>query len=312
MTDVLDIEPEKRSSSPCMAKLDRLSWAVEDWFEIEGYRFGVRTTSAAFGQWVRHVLGSYRSDGPREDDGDALYGLVVEDGVAESGRMGKKLHLLYYGTWDIVRTFDVHTLARSFLHEIESLMYPVRDDAVYVEASLIEGAGRTILIPAVMVGPISKAGRAIRRAADITLPGGMSVALDPQTGELIAPGGVLDIPADWETQLGHLVPRTIRDEGRKLVEQRTAVDAVLVWNTELDPGVMPIARGEVLFYLARQVRNLPRVQGKALSGLAALLERAECLQVQWLTTEQLIWVIKAVVGESSYVPDRSEVTAGAG
>ena len=56
--------PERRSSSPCMAKLDRLQWATCDWFAIEDYRFGVRSTSAGFGEWVRYALGSYLADGP--------------------------------------------------------------------------------------------------------------------------------------------------------------------------------------------------------------------------------------------------------
>ena len=87
--------PERRSSSPCMAKLDRLEWATCDWFEIEGYRFGVRSTSAGFGEWVRYALGSYRADGPLDPDVDPLYALIVEDGATpQRPRLQEAPHLL--------------------------------------------------------------------------------------------------------------------------------------------------------------------------------------------------------------------------
>ena len=90
-----------------------------DWFDIDGYRFGVRSTSHAFGEWVRYALGAYRADGPLDPDVDPLYALIVEDGQGPAVRAPRKLRIFYYGTWAIVRSMDVRAIARSFIGEIE-------------------------------------------------------------------------------------------------------------------------------------------------------------------------------------------------
>jgi len=193
-----------------MAKLDRLGWVVTDWFVIEDYRFGIRTTSHAFAAWLRHALADYWVGSGDDDEVDPVYSVVVEDGTDPTGRQGtKKFHIIYYGTWDIVRTLDVRALAESLLHEIDSFTYPMRDDAVYVEASIVRGNGKTLLIPAFLVPSIAAAGRRLTSKLDLTLPGLMSVALDPQTGNLIPPAPYLRFAPDRRSE-------TPLQDGRRL------------------------------------------------------------------------------------------------
>jgi hypothetical protein len=300
--------PQRRSSSPCMAKLDRLSWATCDWFAIEDYRFGVRSTSAGFGEWVRYALAGYRVDGPREADGDPLYALIVEDDASPSGRAAKHLHIFYYGTFGIVRTLDVMAVARSFISEIESLTFPIRDDAVYLEASLIRGQGRTVLIPALMVPDVSSAGRRIRGSIDLALPAHMSIALDPASGHAIPVSRTLDIPDDVLDAVGDHVSVGSQEDPRAVVDGELAIDRVVMIGNIGEPGLVSASRGPVMFQLARSIRNLSKVGGDGVTTIARLLAGADVVKARWSNTAQLVGMIAAAVDGGRYVPERTEGT----
>jgi hypothetical protein len=300
--------PQRRSSSPCMAKLDRLAWATCDWFAIQDYRFGVRSTSARFGEWVRYALSSYRVDGPLETDGDPLYALIVEDDAHPSGRAAKHLHILYYGTFGIVRTLDVMAVARSFVAEIESLTFPIRDDAVYLEASLIRAQDRTVLIPTLMVPDVSSAGRRIRASIDLALPAHMSIALDPVSGHAIPVTRTLDIPDDVLDVVEHYVPVASQGDVRAVVDRELAIDRIVMLGNVGEPGLVPSSRGPVLFELTRSIRNLAKVGGDGVRTIARLVAGADVVQARWGTTAQLVGTITAAVDGGRYVPERREGT----
>src|SRR3990170_3464562 len=141
-----------------MSKLDRLGWVVCDWFEIEGYRFGVRTTSDAFGEWVRYGLGEYRVEGPEDEDQEPFWSVVVEDGSRGEGRLGKRFHIVYRGSWDVVRTLEVAAAARALLVEVEAIRFPLRDDAIFLEAGLVRSGDLSVLVPHTMVPGLARAG----------------------------------------------------------------------------------------------------------------------------------------------------------
>jgi hypothetical protein len=299
---------QKKSSSACMAKLDRLTWASCDWFQIEDYRFGVRSTSGAFGEWVRYALGNFLADGPENPDADPLYALIVEDGASPSGRAAAtKLHIFYYGTIDLVRTLDVRAVARSFLGEIESLTFPSRDDAVYLEASVIRGSGKAVLIPSLMVPSVSAIGRRMRRSFDVELPGQLSVALDPGTGHLIPSGRSLDIPDDALEALDRYVPVGSEPEPRAIIEDELRIDRVLT-RGGTTKGLVPMPRGPVLFDLARAIRNLPRVGGRGVATIGRVLAEADVFEARWFRSAELVDVLEAALNGGRYVPDRTEAT----
>jgi hypothetical protein len=300
--------PQRQSSSPCMAKLDRLSWATCDWFAIQDHRFGVRSTSPGFGEWVRYALGGYRVDGPRDADGDPLYALIVEDDASPSGRAAKRLHIFYYGTFGIIRTLDVMAVARSFITEIESLTFPIRDDAVYLEASLIRGQGRTVLIPALMVPDVSSAGRRIRGSIDVALPAHMSIALDPASGHAVPVSRTLDVPADVLEVVGDFVPVGSPEDARAVVDRELAIDRVVMIANGGEPGLSPVSRGAVLYELARSIRNLAMVGGDGVTTIARLLAGADVVKARWGTSAQLVGMIEAAVDGGRYVPERREGT----
>lgn len=289
-----------------MAKLDRLAWAVCDWFEIEGYRFGVRSTSRSFGGWVREVLGAYRSGGPRDPDDDPLFSFVIAEPHTGATR---KLHIFYVGTLDVVRSFDLGVAARAFLGEVEALTFPVRDDAVYVEASVLRGRGTTALIPTWMVPPINAAGRRIRRVVDLDLPCALSVALDPATGHLVPPRRTLDLPVDAIDSLVRSWPATAEPDPRAFVDDERRIDRIVVLGGgPTGIGLRPVARGPVLFDLARSIRNLGSVRGEGLAAVGRALSGAEVARAGWAHTGQLVEVVAAVLGDH-VDPTRTRATA---
>jgi hypothetical protein len=292
----------RESSSPCMAKLDRVSWASLDWFEIDGYRFGVRTTSDAFAEWVRYVLGDYGADGPSKPDQDALFSLVVDDPSAQGPRAGKRLLILYEGTADIVRTMDIRAVARSFLHEIEGITFPTRDDALYLEGSVIQGAVGTVLIPWTMVPAVNTASRQIRRAVDMVLPSTVSVAIDPATTHLVPVRTTLKIPADALDVLGTYVVVGAEDDVRTSVISDVAIDRVMVLGgDQWAPVLRPVQRrAEALFKLANVVRNAGALEGRALVTLGNLLTSTEVLETRWTSRQDLVEVVGAAMSGGYY------------
>lgn len=309
-TDVLEATeeeqqvPEKRPKSSCMAKLDRLDWVTSDWFEIGGSRFGVRTTSEAFGDWVDYCLSPYRVGGPLDEDDDPMWAVVVDD-EGRSSAVGRCFHILYRGTWDVVRTLDVHGVARAFVTEIASLVHPFRDDAVYLDAAVASTSGGSILVPYVMVPGLARAVRRVQRAG-IVPPGTMVVAVDPATGRLTRPDAALDLPADAWAQLADRFPPNGSDQ-RVFVDDELGVDSVVMWGGPEAVGVWHTSRAETLMRLTGWTRNLPVMGGRGIEGLARLAEGARCYLARWASTNDMIDVL-ARIGADGYAIDRREDT----
>jgi hypothetical protein len=199
-------------------------------------------------------------------------------------------------------------IARSFVSEIESLTFPIRDDAVYLEASVIRGQGRTVLIPALMVPDVSSAGRRIRISVDLALPAHMSIALDRASGHVIPVSRTLDMPDDVLDVVADHVPVGPQEDARAVVDRELAIDRVVMIANGGEPGLVPASRGPVLFELARSIRNLAKVGGDGVTTIANLVAGADVVKARWGTTAQLVGMVAAAVDGGRYVPDRREGT----
>jgi hypothetical protein len=313
MSDTRKQARSKKARSPCMAKLDRLGWVASDWFDIEGYRLGIRSTSQPFSAWLRHTLADHEVEGPEDPDDTPIYSVVVEDGNNPTGRRGStKFHIIYYGTWDIVRTLDIQTLAKSLLHEIHSFTYPIRDDAVFIEASVMRLDGRTVLIPALFVKPLCEIGRRLQSSLDIALPGQMSVAIDPATGDLVCPEPMLRIAPDQERVLRTLIPLDRAADPRAMIDDRVPVDLVLGWVREPHPLVRRGPRARAFYEYAKMVRNGHLVKADSIHALARLFERADYREFEYFSSRHAIDVLRAIGEGRDYDAHRTEATpAGA-
>src|SRR2546427_5697911 len=133
-----------------MDTLDHLGWVVSSSFAIGDVRFAVRSTSLAFGSWIRETLGAYEV----EDVEDFLYSVVVPD--VPSGGRTKEFCILYKGSAAVVRTLDPASLGRAMLAELEGLALHEREDAVYLVASVIDVRGVPMLVPSSLAPGLAK------------------------------------------------------------------------------------------------------------------------------------------------------------
>src|SRR5947207_6471046 len=113
-----------------MSELDRLGWAAERTFEVGGLLFGLRTNSREFIAWADEVLGDFRV---RDAEAGPYYSVVV--GGTEG--IGKHFHILYRESDAIVRSFDLGLVGRALLIDVGSLTFAKRDDALYLNMSLV-------------------------------------------------------------------------------------------------------------------------------------------------------------------------------
>lgn len=280
-----------------MEKLDHLGWVVCSWFEIGGNRFGVRTTSHAFGDWVDDTLSAYRVDGPPDEDDHAYWAVVVEDGSRGADRVGRRFNILYRGTLDVVRSLDVHAVARAFLLEIESILFPRRDDAIFLGAATVTTPGGTVLVPPVMVPGLARAARRMQRA-DLLPPGAMAVAVDPETGHVIPMPSALELPGDVFDRLAAAFTPDLADP-RAFVDAEAPVDAVLSYGVLSEPGFVPGSRAETLVTLSSSVRNLSLIGGQGVKGLAKLVARADCYRGWWGSTQDMLDALTRISDDMS-------------
>lgn len=270
---------------------------VTNRYEIEGYRFGVRSTSHAFASWLDEAMAAYRSPARPDDDPlDAVYSIVVEDGSRGQGRpgaaerVGKRFHIVYLGGWDIVRTLDLTHLAEATLWEMESVLFPVRDDVAFVEAGLIGLGDRTCLVASSLIPGLNRSKRRGERTG-VRSPGGVSFAVDLRTGELIDPERRLDVPPDALDHLADHLPVPPRTEHRLITEPRR-LDGVFVGGYEA--GVLePESRATMLQQLLPTVRNLSAVGGAGVSAVGQMLMSARAVRGGYAGTNQLYEVLGA-------------------
>ncbi|MGQ0671113.1 MAG: hypothetical protein ACT4PO_15880 [Actinomycetota bacterium] len=207
-----------------------------------------------------------------EDGTETHYSVVLPHEVRAEER---RLNILYKGTITVVRTFDLPTLGRVLLGELESLSFPSRDDAVFVNASTARTDDATVLIPAPLVHHLTRLRRHIERAG-ISVSPAQSVAVQLESGRLTPIVSRLDVPSDALDRLRRLAPTNGGADASMFVERSLDVDAVC-WFAEVDaPPLEPMSRALTLHHLATEAVNLRTMGGVAIEGLRRLVQRARC------------------------------------
>jgi hypothetical protein len=266
---------------------------VCDWYEAHGHRFGLRSTSAGFGEWLRYALGAYLVE-PTADERtqSPTYSLVVEDDDAGEHRpVGRGYNILYVGTWDIARTLDVRFLARCLLRQIDSLGYRTRDDAVFLDAGVVEVAGSPTVVPSIIVPRLCRARRRAEKRG-IYSPGGMVSAIDLDTGELVAPQLSLDVPHDAIDRLERSMPGSANGKHDRFpIEDgdRRSVSAVIgLGGVGQEDLVLARSRPETVLDLVMNVKNMPILAGLALRSIAAMVAMAPSRSISWSNDTELV------------------------
>jgi hypothetical protein len=256
-----------------MDKLDHLGWVVSSSFAIGDARFAVRSTSHAFGEWLKDVLGAYEVN----DVEDFLYSVVVPEPPADG--KSKEFFILYKGSSAMVRTLDPTTLGRSLLAELEAFTFHERDDAVYLMASVTEVKGVPTLLPPSLAPTLAKLGRRASKLG-VGIPGQFSVAIDLGTSWVVPVRQSLAVPGDALERLATALPWGGGD-GLRFVRKPEQVGALFVSADDPDTPPRPARKGFTLASLASWTLNLERVGGTGLEALGSFVEKAACYESSW-------------------------------
>ena len=260
--------------------------------EIGGRRLGIRTTSRAFGAWIDETFPEHLVGGePEMYD----YSVVVDGGDgAESDRRGTRFHILYYGVGAVIRTMHLPELGRSLVAELEGWALKERTDRIFVHAAAVAMDGISILVPAWLVAYLGDLGRRIERA-QLRLPIARWSAVDPESGSLVPPPPIVDVPKRAFDDLERLQVPNGRGPTRVEDDAERRVDAVLTYDPALDT-IAPGPRGIALHRIVSQTANLGALGGDALAGLGELVRGARSYETGLGRKAQMLEALLAVVG----------------
>jgi hypothetical protein len=268
-------------------KLDLLGWEAYTTLRLGDHKVQIRSTSKAFNKWLGTTLSHYKV----RKSGRVWYSIVVAGGDPdEDPNSRKRFHILYRGSSQVVRTLDLATLGRALFAELESVQFPDRDDAIYVDAAALATDGRIALIPGNYLPTMWKLSRRLHQAG-VLLPLARTIAVDRETGQVIPTTPKLEVPDDAIETLTETVGAEAsavlgvagaRREGnahleRWVLRDPTAPVAVLTTGAEEGPR-QPQSTGQAVYRLAGMTMNLPKIGPSALEGLSLLAQQAQCYQ----------------------------------
>jgi hypothetical protein len=265
-----------------MTELDRLGWAAEGSLELGGSPIGVRTTSAAFWEWLNASLPDYRSS----KQATPVYSIVIGDGSGGGGVAKERYHILYKGTIAIARTTDLRSLVRTFLSDLETYLFDDRTDAMFADMNVVSLGSVKALIPGTIVPFIGTLGRRRLQRTGLSLPAETSVALEPGTGRVVPLTPWVQVSEGWIDGLASVASADGTDP-RAGVEEPTTIDvlASIGWG---DEPVAPISRGLALYRLASHVANLEILGGKAVANLVPIVQGARCYELASAKPEAML------------------------
>jgi hypothetical protein len=242
-------------------------------FEVGGHRFGIRTDSMAFCDWLDRTFRRYRVAGneyPR-------YSVLISGAKGEQS--GKSFNILYKQTMALVRTMDLSTLARALVFEMESLTFRERDDAIYTELGMLQTNGTRALVPGRFTSFLGRLGRRQIERAGVSLPGSMYVAVDPKSGRAVPAPPHLKIPEDAFERLSDIAPVNGSSD-RVFVDEPLPVDVVFWVDNMSEVPFHPVSRGFVLGRLWTWTVNAGVIGKTAIEGLTKLVEPTRCYGLQ--------------------------------
>jgi hypothetical protein len=238
-------------------------------YEVAGIAFGVRTNSEAFAGWLDDALDAYRID----EEMPSYYSVLI----AETGKPGKRFHLVYAETRVLVRSRSLDTVARALLSQFEFLLLPERDDAIYAEMTVVASNGRRALVPPLLLPLLESFSRRDIERSGLVLPSTTTVAIDPGSGDIVPMPNVLDVPAGALEELGRL--QTQEAESRVVLDRPFAADAVVTFGDTLEI-LKPVSKAQTLYRAASHSLNLGKIGGEVgLGGLRKTVERAPCFEL---------------------------------
>ena len=252
-----------------MDELNHLGWVVEKTFAVAGYVFGIRTNDEDAGDWLSDVLGRYEVEDGEAEPYFSLW-LGRDEGV------GQAYHIVYREGTDVLRTLDPGLAAWRLVRELELLALRGRPNGVYLRASVVERDDVKALVPSDIVPRLRMAGRRVTR--ELVLPFVPVVAVDPETGTLVAVGRELDVPDDAYADLARRIGE--QTAGAPATHVPPHVDVVCAFAYRPDEAeIEPVSGAYAAYLFAPDVLNVAGAPAEALTALGRLVSRSGRLLV---------------------------------
>jgi hypothetical protein len=248
-----------------MEAIDRLGWVVQDNYEIDGMRIGIRYTSERLADLVRSVLA------PFETQDDAAPTLSVNLAEASDTTI-RKLHVIYRGSVAAVRTLSPRRLLERIFIEAASLGALRRADHIFVVGTGSVLNGSAALLPYwTGTGRDRLASALARRGVDVV--DGTVLAIDMASGSVVPFPLPFEVPADVYAKLAEIAPEPGRTErGVADVPGPRPLGACVVWGEEA--GTHQVSRAAVVHSLAAATHNRRAIGSRILEPLAAAVTNA--------------------------------------
>lgn len=238
-------------------------------YRVGDVKFGVRTNSDRFAEWLDDAFGAFRID----EELSPYFSVFL----ADEGKPGKRFHIVYVQTRVLVRSRKLETIARALIAQFELFLLPDRDDAIYAEMTMLASNGRQALVPPIMLPLLETFSQREIARVGLVLPYATTVAIDPDTGDLVPMPHVLDVPEGAIERLARVDPAEA--EPRVAVDRPLAVDAVVSFGDTTEP-VGPVSKAQALYRAASHSLNLHQIGVEVgLEGLRKTVERAGCFEL---------------------------------
>ncbi len=256
-----------------MDELDHLGWVVRHAYEAGGVRFGLRTNSPAFGEWLEDTFSGYRVD---DEDIRPYYSVLVAD---ESGDPhSKRYHILYEESRALVKTLDLGQVGEALVAQFEHVSARTRDDAIYVDAALVTYGDVVALVPPILPPYLATLGHRALDRSGVRFPLASYVAVGPGSGRVVPASPSVNVPDGALERLGDIAPPGPRNAQ---VETNGSVHVDVICFLGLaEELVVPSSPGSSLHLLGTRIINLDQTGGSGLQGVARLVDGAKCYEIQ--------------------------------
>ena len=176
-------------------------------------------------------------------------------------------------------------MAERVLQDLESILYPIRRDAVFLEVGVVDMAGALGIVPSYLVPALNRSNRRGLRHG-VRTGGGVYASLELGTGLFAPPAPALDMAPDALASLGRFMEVPERTEFEPFTERRP-VDLIFERHYQDGERLWRPSRAEMVQALFTRVRNARALGGPALATLAETVRRAEVYRGWYGSTNEM-------------------------